>query len=174
MPISRQLPAVASALIALALPALAADPHLPAEGDVFMPFGHSGGWYVFTDTTRATCLTEKVDATGNVVQIGLTKDNEHAYLAVYAVVPEDLRKEREELTVTVAGESHTGKISRWQRHNADAYSGGYILSDSFDLFAKAADVTEVIAFPGEEIEVKISLDGSANAIEMTKDCIAAQ
>ncbi|CAN0589083.1 unnamed protein product, partial [Ectocarpus sp. 12 AP-2014] len=135
---------------------------------------HSGAWYVFTDTSRGTCMTEKIDEAGNVVQIGLTKDNEHAYLAVYALIPEELREEREEITIAVGDMQHTGTISRWTRKNADAYSGGYLLSDSFDFAAKASEVTEIIAFPDEEIQMTISLDGSAKAIEMAKECTAAQ
>ncbi|MGR3803408.1 hypothetical protein [Marinibacterium profundimaris] len=169
-----------SRLAALAAPVLfataafAEDPKLPAQGDTFTAFGHSGDWYVFTDVSRGSCLVEKTDASGNVVQIGLTEDNKHAYIAVYALIPEDLRGKREKLTVEVAGQTHTGRLWPWQRHKSDAYSGGYLLADSFDLFAQSEEVTEIIAFPKEEIEVTISLDGSAEAIEMAKECIAAQ
>lgn len=158
----------------VATAAFAQDPKLPEEGDTFTAFGHTDGWYIFVDQTRGTCLAEKTDASGNVVQIGLTEDNAHSYIAVYALIPEDLRMKREKVTIEVGGVAHEARLWPWQRHKSDAYSGGYLLSDKFDLFAQAESVTEVIAFPKEEIETTISLAGSAAAIEMAKECTAAQ
>ncbi|MBB95070.1 MAG: hypothetical protein CML68_10755 [Rhodobacteraceae bacterium] len=166
--------AVAAVAALAASVALAEDAKLPAEGDAVYPYGHSGAWYVFADTTGGTCMTEKVDDAGNVVQIGMTKDGEHAYLAVYALIPEDLREKREKITITAGDMTHTGRISRWKRHNADAYSGGVLTSDTFDFAAQAETVTEIITFPNEQIEITISLEGSAEAITLTKECIAAQ
>ena len=65
---------------------------LPKAGAEFTKWGEAEGWTVFVDQSRGTCLIERVDAAGNVVQMGLTSSHEFGYLGVFTqadVKPKD-------------------------------------------------------------------------------------
>ena len=127
--------AVAAVAALAASVALAEDAKLPAEGDAVYPYGHSGAWYVFADTTGGTCMTEKVDDAGNVVQIGMTKDGEHAYLAVYALIPEDLREKREKIKRERRSSAHGQSRLRVCGLNAPSRDRPGCLAETFYLQA---------------------------------------
>ena len=54
-----------------------------AAADTFTNYGQAEGWNVFVDVEKMSCLIEKSDDAGNVVQMGLTTDRSVAYVGVF-------------------------------------------------------------------------------------------
>ena len=145
---------------------------LPASGDVFHMYGQSGGWFIFHNSSSGTCLAEKFDANMNAVQFGKTSDETEAFMAVYTQLPDAFRQGRQKTTLTVGDLSQTGKLGRRQRAGGQAYTGAFVKSPSQDFITSAGYVTSTVKMWGKELETVISLDGSAEALQATRECEA--
>jgi hypothetical protein len=87
-----------------ALAAMVAVPGMAAANE-FLRFGEVEGWKVFIDTTKNTCLIEKIDDAENVVQMGLTADRGVGYVGVFTKGETKIKKDETEAVAILMGEN---------------------------------------------------------------------
>jgi hypothetical protein len=161
----------AIAAISLAGAAWANDP-LPRSGDDLSVFKEMGEWTIYADATRGSCLAERVDAAGNAMQMGLTKDKSAAYVGVFT--PAELDFERSQpIEIAVDGMMFTGKAEGVKSKKlAGGQSGGYIVTNNLDLINAIAEGQTLVAFPEKTGVFEIDLTGTKVAIEEIETCNA--
>lgn len=146
---------------------------IPSSADAFEVFGEVEGWTVYADKSLGTCLIEKSDTFGNVVQMGLTKDHAYGYMGLFTLADIEVKKSQE-IAVLVdgavfVGEAHGIKSSKI----AGDYSGGYFLTDNPDLVTAIAEGHEMVAFPEKAGAFVVDLTGTKRAIEEARKCNAS-
>ncbi len=146
---------------------------LPASSDNLAVYEEVGDWTVYSDATRLSCLAERSDANGNVMQMGMTKDLSAAYVGVFTLADIPI-KENQPVEIAVDGTVFTGESFGIRSGKISGnYSGGYVLSNSPDFVTGIAEGRELVAFPEKTGLFVIDLTGTKRAIEEVKKCGAA-
>ena len=122
------------------------------------------------DRSRNSCLIERVDAQGNVVQMGLTEIKAIGYLGVFTQADIDLKPGEDPVIVAFDDALFTGTATRVSKHLPDGYKGGYMLTDDPGFVDLVQRKYEMVVFPGEAYAIVINLDGSLKAIDAARDC----
>ncbi len=166
---SNQFAIALAVFSASAVPTLAQDV-LPSSGDSFTIYGEVEDWTIYLDNDRGTCLAERSDIEGNVIQMGLTKDQKYGYVGVFTKADIDT-KGRQEIAIAVdgevfAGESHGIKSKKL----GGEYSGGYILTNNPDMVTAIANGKTLVAFPEKTGAFTVDLTGTKRAIEEARKC----
>ena len=157
-----------------ALAALIAGTGL-AVADEFLLFGEVEGWKVYADTTKSSCLIEKIDELENVVQMGLTEDRGVGYVGVFTKAETSIKRGDKEAVVILIGENiYAGEATGMRGNITKGYSGGYVLSDDPQFVTDIAQQYEMIVFPEKEYTFAVNLDGTKKAIEMAQKCNTEQ
>ncbi|WP_164658466.1 hypothetical protein [Tropicibacter sp. Alg240-R139] len=165
--------AATAALIAMpAVSALASDDFLPSVDDVFTEWGKVEGWTVWVDVTRNSCLAERIDSNTNIVQMGLNKAQDFAYLGVFTKADIKLRGGKEKVTISLDGKLYEGNARKKSKHMEDGYKGGYILIDNPEFVTQVQKRYTMVVFPKREEAFSVSLDGTFKAIEAARKCQA--
>lgn len=143
---------------------------LPSSGDAFTVYSEVENWTIYSDSTTGTCLTERADSEGNVVQMGLTKDHSYGYIGVFTTADVEI-KSKQDVAIAVdgsvfAGESHGIKSKKL----VGDYKGGYILADNPDFINAIENGSELVAFPEKTGAFVVDLSGTKRAIEETRKC----
>ena len=76
-----------------------------AVAETFMKYGEVEGWKVFADTEKGSCLIEKIDEVGNVVQMGLTEDRGVGYVGVFTLAETGIKKDDKAAVAIAIGEN---------------------------------------------------------------------
>lgn len=163
------------ALIALASTgayAAGAGDVLPKEGAKFTKWGEAEGWTVFVDESRGTCLIERVDANGNVVQMGLTSNQEFGYLGVFTKA--DVKPKNNTVHLSLDGKEYYGDADAQKKRLADGYKGGYILANNPNFVEDVMKKYVMTVYPEDANTFDVSLDGTFKAIEAARVCNAEQ
>lgn len=161
----------ALAAIAIGGAAWAEDP-LPQSGDDMSIYKEMDEWTIYADATRGSCLAERVDAMGNALQMGLTKDMSAAYVGVFTPAEVDFKRD-DPIMIAVDGTLFEGKAYGVRSKKlAGGQSGGYIITNNPDLIDAIANGTELIAFPEKVGVFAVDLTGTKMAIEDIKACTA--
>ncbi|WP_261195578.1 hypothetical protein [Pseudoruegeria sp. SHC-113] len=148
---------------------------LPALADTYTKFGEVEGWKVFADAEKKSCLMERVDAAENVIQMGLTEDRGVGYVGVFTKAETNIKKGDEEaVAILIGGNIYLGEATGMRGNITEGYSGGYVLSDDPQFATDIAQQYEMIVFPETEFAFVVDLTGTKKAMEMTKECNAAQ
>lgn len=165
------LAAVAMTAIAPIVNAEETSP-IPKSGDAFSVYGQVEGWTVYADADTKNCLVERVDDLGNVMQMGVTKDRDYAYVGIFTLADIEVKKKQ---TIAIAvdgtiflGESYGIKSKKLK----DGYTGGYVLTNNLDMVTAIAEGRELIAFPEDPVAFIIDLTGTKRAIEEARKCNA--
>ena len=75
---------LAAILVFAAAPVLAADEDvMPVNSDEIADYRHVGEWMVRENRTRGTCFISRSDGSGNLVQMGLTKNADYGYIGIF-------------------------------------------------------------------------------------------
>lgn len=165
----------ATAIMTLpAAAALASDDFLPSVDDVFTKWGEAEGWTVYVDVSRGSCLIERVDENANVVQMGLNKAQDFAYLGVFTKADINLRGDKEKVTIALDDKIYEGNARKKSKHLADDYKGGYILIDNPDFVTDVQKRYNMVVFPKREGAFSVSLEGTLKAIEAARECQSQQ
>jgi hypothetical protein len=142
-----------------------------AFSETFEKYGEVEGWKVFIDNEKMSCLIEKFDEAGNVVQMGLTADRSVAYVGVFTKGNTGLKKGEEEAVAILVGENlYVGKATGMRGNITKDYSGGYVLTDDPQFVEDIAKQYTMSVFPEKQYGFTIDLTGTYKAIEMAREC----
>ena len=129
-----------------------------------------GEWTIYADATRGSCLAERVGPEGNVMQMGLTKNQADAYVGVFTPAAMDFDRSQP-IQIAVDGRVFEGKSHGIRsRKLGGEYFGGYIVTNNPDLVNAIAEGSELVAFPERRGLFVIDLTGTKAAIEEIRTC----
>ncbi|AZV79274.1 hypothetical protein EBB79_16225 [Parasedimentitalea marina] len=144
---------------------------VPAGDAPFLQFGESEGWIVMIDTEKNSCLIEKSDGLGNVVQMGLTKDRSIGYVGVFTTAETDIKRDdTQAVLISLDGNLYVGEAKGMRGNITKGYSGGYVLSDDPQFVDDLARKHVMEVFPEKAYGFSVNLDGTYKAIEMARAC----
>lgn len=150
-----------------------ADDVLPKADLTFAPWGEADGWNIFIDASRGSCLAERIDANGSVVQMGVTKDKKFGYLGVFSQIAE-IKDSKEPVMIMLGDHEYVGDVHTKTKNLADGYVGGYILANNAMFVDDVMNKEEMTVFPKDDFAFKVSLAGTKAAIEAATTCTAEQ
>lgn len=141
----------------------------------FDRYGDVEGWTVFVDLEKKSCLIEKSDDAGHVVQMGLTKDRGVGYLGVFTTAETDIKKgDKEAVAILIGDNIYLGEATGMRGNITEGYTGGYVLSDDPQFVEDIAQQYEMVVFPEKAYTFIVDLTGTKKAIEMARECNAKQ
>ena len=152
----------------------AAEAVLPTADSVFTKWGEAEGWTVYVDETRKSCLIERIDDAGNVVQMGLTQDHDFGYVGVFTQADLGFDSGKEKVILSLDGNLYEGEIQRKTKNLSDGYKGGYVLSQNAQFIEDLQKKYEMTVNPEHQNSFTVSLAGSLKAIEAARDCTKEQ
>lgn len=158
--------------ILIAAPAVASDV-LPSQSGTFTKWGEVEGFTIYVDEDRSSCLAERVDENGNVLQMGLTKDQEFGYLGVFTQTDIDVLEDGEEIKLSLDGIPFSGEARTKTGNLADGYQGGYVLTNNPNFVDAVQRRYEMVVFPENDYAFTVSLAGTFKAIEEARKCQAS-
>ncbi|MVO14709.1 hypothetical protein [Parasedimentitalea huanghaiensis] len=153
--------------------AVAGGSVLPGDGS-FTQYGVVDGWTVYVDVERESCLIERVDASANVVQMGLTADHKLGYLGVFSKTAELGSGNKEKIFIDLDGTMYNAKATKMKKNITEGYSGGYILADNPQFIEDLAQKYTMTVFPEKEASFQVDLAGTHKAMELARNCNAEQ
>lgn len=138
----------------------------------FTHFGSVEGWNVFLDHEKNTCMIETKDDVGNVVQMGLTReDRSVAYIGVFTQTETNIKKGQKEAVAVLLGDAlYVGEATGMRGNISEGYTGGYVLTDDPEIVKAIQKEYTMAVFPEKEYGFIVDLKGTYNAIEMGKEC----
>ena len=168
----KRIAASSAVSVCLTAPAFASD-ILPSQGDGFKKWGEVEGYTIYIDEAKNSCLAERIDQQENVLQMGLTEDQEFGYLGVFTKSDIDALDDGDEILLSLDGELFSG-VARTKTGNlADGYQGGYVLTNNPNFVEAVQRKYEMIVFPEDDFAFIINLDGTFKAIEEARKCQAS-
>ncbi len=142
-----------------------------AEDAPFLKYGEVEGWGVFIDTAKKSCLIEKTDDMGNVVQMGLTEDRSIGYVGVFTTAETDIkRNDTQAVLISLDGNLYAGEAKGMRGNITKGYSGGYVLSDDPQFVDDLARKHVMEVFPETTYGFSVNLAGTYKAIELARTC----
>lgn len=145
---------------------------IPKSGDDFSEYGMVEGWTIYADADTKTCLAERIDDAGNVMQMGVTKDHDYAYVGIFTQADIDVEKEGA-IAIAVDGAIFVGTSDGIKSGKLkDGYRGGYVLTNNPEMVTAIAEGRELVAFPDRPVAFVIDLTGTKRAIEEARKCNA--
>ncbi|WIY23407.1 hypothetical protein [Parasedimentitalea psychrophila] len=143
-----------------------------SAGDApFLQYGEVDGWVVIIDTEKSSCLIEKADDLGHVVQMGLTKDRGIGYVGVFTTAETDIKKgDTQAVLISLDGNLYVGQATGMRGNITKGYSGGYILSDDPQFVDDLARKYVMDVFPEKAYGFAVDLTGTYKAIELARTC----
>lgn len=144
---------------------------LPHSGDDFTIYKELPEWTVYADQKTESCLIERVDDAGNVMQMGLDKKHKHAYVGIFTLADIDI-KNLERVEVVVDGVMFEGRVHRIKSKKLKGdYSGGYIVLKDPRMVTAIAEGEVLVAFPKKRAGVfLVDLTGTKEAIGEARKC----
>lgn len=144
-----------------------------SHAEAFLKFGEVDGWKVYIDDTKKSCLIERMDEAGTVVQMGLTEDRGVGYLGVFTTAETGIKAGDKDNVIVLIGENLYKGIGTGMRGNiTGGYSGGYITSDDPRFVEDIANQREMIVFPESRYAFVVDLTGTKKALELARKCNA--
>ena len=142
-----------------------------AAAGTFETYGEVEGWNVFIDKEKMSCLIEKSDDFGHVVQMGLMEDRSIGYLGVFTNDEIKLKAgEKQAVTVLLGENLYTGEVKGMRSNKAEEFNGGYILIKNAAFVDEVAKQYTMTVFPEETYGFVMDLKGTFKAIEMGRKC----
>jgi len=166
--ISRALTAM---MILVAGPAIAANEDiLPINTDEIAKYRNVSEWTVYENRTRGTCFISRSDASGNLVQMGLTKNTEYGYIGIFKKGA-DVTEDDEMVEVIINDTVYVGTAKKLIHGASGDYKGGYILANDKQVRLDLERAREMVIFPESPYTVSIDLTGGVrNAIYEAREC----
>lgn len=162
--------ALAAILMFVAAPALAADEDiLPVTTDEIADYRSAGKWMVRENRTRNTCFISRSDASGNLVQMGLTRNAEYGYIGVFKKGI-DVTEDDELVAVVLNNNLYVGTAKKLVHGASGDYQGGYILANDKQVRLDLESADEMVVFPESPYTIRVDLSGVRNAIYEARKC----
>lgn len=129
------------------------------------------GWTIWKDLDKKSCLMERLDDAGNVVQMGLTADHSLGYLGVFTKGETDLASgENTEIEIYIGDRYYKGEAQGMRGNVSNGYSGGYFLSASANLAEDIAKQYVMTVFPNKDYAFEVNLDGTLKGMAAARSC----
>ena len=161
---------LAAILVFAAAPVLAADEDvMPVNSDEIADYRHVGEWMVRENRTRGTCFISRSDGSGNLVQMGLTKNAAYGYIGIFKKGA-DVTEHDEMVAIVLNGNLYVGNARKLVHGASGDYKGGYILANDKQVRLDLESASEMVVFPESPFTVTIDLDGVRNAIYEARKC----
>ena len=142
-----------------------------AFAQAFEKYGEVEGWKVFIDNEKQSCLIEKVDDVGNVVQMGLTTAKDAAYVGVFTKGETDIKAaDGQEVAILLDENLYAGPATGMRGNITEGYSGGYILAKNEQFIDDIARKYTMSVFPEKQYAFIVDLAGTFEAIKMARQC----
>lgn len=142
---------------------------LPLASDDIAKYREAGEWTVFENRTRKSCFISRSDDAGNLVQMGLTRNNLFGYVGIFrkdAEIPEG----EEAVAVIVNDNLYVGSAKNVVTGASGNYSGGYILANDRQFRIDLEKSAEMIVFPDMPFSVTVNLGRARDAIFEAREC----
>lgn len=146
---------------------------IPTGESVFESWGEAGGFNIFVDTTRGTCMAERGDEFGYVIQMGMTEEEGVGYLGVFTSNETSIGNGKEDLLISIGDNLYTAE-SRTRANLSDEYSGGYLRTNNPAFVKDIMEQKDMVVFAESDSAFTVSLDGTMAAIEAARECMAEQ
>ncbi len=169
MRLTHMLSIATAALVATSAAGLARSP-VPAEDDTFTVYGEAGDWTIYSVAELDSCVIERADDSGNVIQMGLTKNHKHGYIGVFTLADIDIKR-KQRVEIDIDGYVFEGKARGIKSKKLQGdYSGGYIEVKDPNLATAVAEGQTLIAFPKKTGAFMVDLTGTKKAMEEGRKC----
>ncbi|TLP58466.1 hypothetical protein FEE96_18720 [Parasedimentitalea maritima] len=146
-----------------------------AEDAPFLKYGDVEGWGIYIDTAKKSCLIEKTDTLGNVVQMGLTEDRAVGYVGVFTTAETDIKKgDTQAVLISMDGNLYAGEATGMRGNITKGYTGGYVLSEDPQFVDDLARKHVMEVFPEKSYGFSVNLAGTYKAIELARTCNSEQ
>ena len=146
-----------------------------AFAETFEKYGEVEGWNVFIDHSKKSCMIEKSDDVGHVVQMGLTRNREVGYLGVFRSGEADIVSgEKRDVAILIGDNIYTGKSTGMRGNITEGYSGGYVVSDNPQFVKDIREQYTMTVFPNQKYTFTVDLTGTYKAIDLGRKCNAEQ
>lgn len=162
--------ASAAVIALLSAGAAVAKDALPKDGDTFTKWGDADGWAIYMDGAKGSCLAERQDANGNILQMGATDDKSLGYIGVFTQADIGLKNGKGNLTVSIDGKMYEGPSRTVAKHLPAGYQGGYLLANNPVFIEDVMKKYDMVVSPGHANSFNVSLDGTFKAIEAARKC----
>ena len=160
---------ISIAALLVANTAMARDP-IPNASDTTELYGEVEGWKIYKVLELGSCLAERVEENGNVIQMGLTKNHKHGYIGVFTLADIDI-KNRQKFEIDVDGYIYEGRARGMKSHEIKGdYSGGYLVIKDKNMVTAIAEGQTLIAWPKRTLPFVVDLTGTQKAIEEGRKC----
>lgn len=170
----KRISLLATAALLMAGSAALAEGPVPESSDSLSVFSKNGEWTIYADKSRNTCLAERVDPAGNVMQMGIMPSQTEGYVGVFTPAPIEV-KPKQKIEIAVDGTIFAGEARGLVSLGLSKdYKGGYVVSNNPDFVNAIANGRELVAFPQSSGSFVLDLTGTKRAIENIKKCYAAQ
>ena len=150
--------------------AQASDGVLPPADATFTKWGEVEGWTLYQVAERKSCMAERVDANGNVLQMGLTPDHSLGYLGIFTQADIGLQGGKEDIFLDLDGNLYKGQIQKKSKHLSNGYTGGYVLAKDAQFIEDVMKKYEMSVMPEHENSFTVDLKGTFKAIEEARKC----
>lgn len=163
--------ALTAVITLAAAPVLAADKNvLPRSSDEIAKYRNVGEWTVHENRTRGTCFISRADDSGNLVQMGLTKNTEYGYIGIFKKGA-DVTEEDEMVGVVINDNLYVGSARKLVHGASGDYKGGYIMANDKQVRLDLERASEMVVFPESPYTVTVDLTGGVrNAIYEARQC----
>jgi len=144
-----------------------------AAAGAFEKYGEVQGWNIFLDKEKMSCLIEKSDDLGHVVQMVLMDDRGIGYLGVFTKDEINLKAgDKEAVSVFLGDNLYFGEATGMRSNKTESLNGGYILTDSTEFVEDIAKQYTMTVFPEESYGFVMDLTGTYKALKMVRKCNA--
>ena len=170
----KRISLLAAAALALSGAAALAEGPVPESSDSLSVFSKNGQWTIYADNSRNTCLAERVDPAGNVMQMGIMPNQTEGYVGVFTAAPIEVQP-KQKIEIAVDGQVFEGEARGLVSLGlSKQYKGGYVVSNNPNFVEAIANGRELVAFPDRSWAFVIDLTGTKRAIENIRKCHQAQ
>lgn len=141
--------------------------------ETYSDFGTAEGWNVFVDHEQNSCLIERTE--GDIhVQMGLTKGKDFAYIGVFTKGDSGLEPgNMGDFVFYLDEDTFHGDVTAFKTRAPEGYSGAYMLANNPNFISDVSSKNTFKAVNKDRI-FEMSLHGAKEAIEMARECVAAQ
>ncbi len=131
--------------------------------------GDWGLW--FSKALGDSCFAERTDADGRQFEIGVDRKQQKAFAGLFAKADVGATNDKSVPVSFQLGETtFTGTATQFNR---DGMQGGFVYFNNLDFAYELAKQEELVINRADGQQVKISLDGSAKAIDAVIACQVA-
>lgn len=164
---------IATTMAALLWSTAASASELPGAVDGLTYYSTVEGWNVFSDAEREACYVERQSENGSVVQMGLTKNQKHAYFGVFTLADVKIKR-KEKFEVDINGFTFDSKARGMKSKKlVGDYKGGYFVIKDDNMVNAIMQEGTMTVLPKKKDAFQVDLTGISAAVEEARVCTSS-